>query len=76
MKRNIEQYKNCSPDAILKMSDGAIFHAISDMRADLLELHGQLQAIKESHASCNTLEMRDCVEIPIHQWENLEKAIA
>jgi hypothetical protein len=42
VKRDIEQYRKCDPATMAKMSEAAIFHAINDMRADILALYGAI----------------------------------
>lgn len=47
MKRTIEQYRKCNPQAMAhEQSDNAKQFAFEDMRADILELHRELMRFK------------------------------
>lgn len=39
MKRDIQRWKNCDPRAMAEMSEAAVFFALEDAKADILELY-------------------------------------
>lgn len=42
MKRTIEQWKNCDPNAMAReLLDAATLYALQDAKADILELHAE-----------------------------------
>lgn len=41
MKRKIEQWKGCEPNAMLTQSEAAMLFALEDAKADILELHAE-----------------------------------
>lgn len=43
MQRTIEQWAKCDPRRMAtSMSKGAVYYALSDAKADIIELHGKL----------------------------------
>jgi len=51
MKRSIERYKQCSPQAMAKHSPSPVFFAFCDMKDDILELHQKNEELKKFLAS-------------------------
>ena len=45
MQRKIEQWANCNPEAMAKMSENAIMFAFKDAKADIVEMAKILEAI-------------------------------
>lgn len=45
MKRTIQQYRACNPEAMAQMSEAAIMHALTDMRSDILRMHNAIKQI-------------------------------
>ncbi len=45
MKRPLESWANCDPDAMSRMSEGAIYYALSDAKADILKMAALLKRI-------------------------------
>jgi hypothetical protein len=43
MKRTIEQWINCKPELMAKMSESAIMYALQDARSDIMRLHRAIQ---------------------------------
>lgn len=45
MNRKISQWEACDPKAMAKMSEAAIMYALSDAKADILELFNDIKKI-------------------------------
>ncbi len=45
MKRKIEQWANCNPEAMAKMSENAIMFAFKDAKSDIVAMAKILEAI-------------------------------
>lgn len=46
MKRTIDQWAGCHPPIMTKQSETAIRFALEDAKADILELHAEVQRIR------------------------------
>lgn len=47
MERKITQWANCSPDAMSRMSQAAIFYALDDAKRDILKLDAENKQMRE-----------------------------
>ncbi len=45
MRRKIDQWKNCEPEAMAEQSKGALVFAFQDAKADIVELHSALERL-------------------------------
>lgn len=46
LKRTIDQYAKCNPEAMSNMSKNAIYFAFNDMKQDLITMHNEIERLK------------------------------
>jgi hypothetical protein len=59
LQRTREQWEKCDPDAMSKMSQAAVFHAINDAKRDVLMMHALLTTPTAPAQSCGDAEQAD-----------------
>ena len=45
LNRTIEQWKNCDPTEMDKMSDAAIMYAFADAKSDIINMHREIERL-------------------------------
>lgn len=56
MQRTISQWEYCDPKAMAaNMSESAVYYALSDAKADIIELHKKVEYLKKRHSYIDEL---------------------
>lgn len=68
MKRQIEQWRNCDPKEMAKMSESAIMYALQDARSDIMRLHGAIEKTLEDNGhladgdDCTLIDLKRAID--------------
>ncbi|MFN3703547.1 hypothetical protein [Thermomonas sp.] len=76
MKRTIEQWRGCEPEAMAtRQSDAARTFAFADAKADILELHRDNERLRELLADLKAWDVEQYMTIPHALRERIQREL-
>lgn len=46
LQRTVEQWRECDPKAMARMSEAAVMYALQDAKADVLRMHAEVERLR------------------------------